>query len=304
MYPLTEINVSRVTGRWLRSAEIEPIQVGPLAAAQEAEVMEFLSERSSHTFGMAGFIRLNGLVSPHNRGTFYGCRDSEGRLQGVALIGHYILFEARNDAVIEAFARLAQDCRSAHMLLGEQEPVQTFWENYAEKGQAVRLECRELLFEQRFPVEVREEVPGLRLATQDDLELVVPAHAQTAFDESGINPLETDPEGFRQRCARRIAHGQTWVWVEDGRLIFKADVITDTPEVVYLEGVWVNPADRSKGYGLRCMSQLTRTLLTRSRSVCLLVNEKFKAARRFYKRAGYRMLSYYDTIYLKQENPC
>ena len=51
------------------------------------------------------------------------------------------------------------------------------------------------------------------------------------------------------------------MWVEDGTLMFKADVITDTPEVVYLEGVWVDPSERGNGNGLRCMSQLNREFL-------------------------------------------
>lgn len=301
MYPLTEINASRMETPGFRATQSEPLIVEELGAEQEAEVMEFLGEQPSHTFGMIGFIRTNGLVSPHNQGAFYACRDKDRQLQGVALIGRYLLLETRSDAAIEAFARLAQDCRSAHMLLGEQEQIETFWDYYGDGGQAARRYCRELLFEQRWPVEVREAVPGLRLATLDDLDLVVPAHAQTAFDESGIDPLKENPEGFRKRCARRIEQGQTWVWVEEGRLMFKAEVLTDTPEVTYLEGVWVAPAERGKGVGLRCMSQLTRELLSRTASVCLLVNEGFQAAQRFYKRAGYKFVSHYDTIFLKQE---
>jgi ribosomal protein S18 acetylase RimI-like enzyme len=253
---------------------------------------------------MAGFIRTNGLVSSHNRGTFYACRDNDGHLLGVALIGHYILFETRSDAAIEAFARLAQDRRTAHMLLGEQDKVEIFWHYYAAGGQAPRLFCRELLFEQGWPVAVRPLVPGLRLANLDDLELVVPAHAQSAFDESGVDPLAVDAEGFRKRCARRIEQGQTWVLVEDGRLMFKAEVITDTPEVVYLEGIWVDPAERGKGIGLECMSELSRELLMRTRSLCLLVNEKSEAAQRFYKKAGFKLVSYYDTIFLNADKPC
>ncbi|HSB09257.1 MAG TPA: GNAT family N-acetyltransferase [Blastocatellia bacterium] len=301
MYPLIEIKASRMDAPDFPATQSEPLIVEELRAEQEAEVLEFLGERPSHTFGMTGFIRTNGLVSPHNFGAFYACRDKRGQLQGVALIGRYILLETRSDAAIEAFARLAQACRNAHMLLGEQETVETFWHYYGDGGQAARLYCRELLLEQRCPVQVWEAVPGLRLATLDDLDLVVPAHAQTAFDESGIDPLEENPEVFRNRCARRIEQGQTWVWVEEGRLMFKAEVLTNTPEVAYLEGVWVGPAERGKGVGRRCLSQLTRHLLANTRSVCLLVNERFRAAQHFYKKAGYKFISHYDTIFLSPE---
>jgi uncharacterized protein len=302
MYPLTNLSASITNHQMIPLPESEPVVIERLAAQHEAETLEFLGQRPSHTFGMCGFIRNNGLVSPHNRGSFYGCRNEAGQLVGVALIGHFILFETRSDAAIEAFARLAQNHSNASMLLGEQDKVEAFWSSYSEGGQAARLSCRELLMEKRWPAAVEEEVKGLRLATLDDLDLVVPAHAQTAFKESGVNPLEIDPEGFRKRCARRIEKGQTWVWAEEGRLFFKADVITDTPDVIYLEGVWVDPAERGKGYGLRCMSQLTQELLKRTKAVCLLVNENFHDAQSFYKKAGYRLVSYYDTIFLNQES--
>jgi predicted GNAT family acetyltransferase len=301
MYRQTEIDNSRMNLTGFSVREREPLMVEELRAEQEAEVMDFLRERPAHTFGMAGFIRTNGLVSAHNRGSFYACRDRAGKLEGVALIGHYILFEARSERAIEAFAHLAQDCRIAHMLLGDQDEIQTFWNYYAEKGQEPRLFCRELLLEQSCPTEVSQVAPRLRLAELDDLDMIVPAHAQLAFDESGINPLTTNPDEFRQRCARRIEQGQTWVWVEEGTLMFKADVITDTADVVYLEGVWVDPQERGKGHGLKCMSELSGEMLRRTRTVCLLVNERFEAAQRFYKRAGFSVVGNYDTIFLKKQ---
>src|SRR6185436_12983053 len=64
------------------------VAVTELTEDDRNEVFAFLAERPLHTVAMAGFIRDNGFDSPHNRGTFYGCRNSEGRLEGVALIGH------------------------------------------------------------------------------------------------------------------------------------------------------------------------------------------------------------------------
>ncbi|MFY9611703.1 MAG: GNAT family N-acetyltransferase [Blastocatellia bacterium] len=302
MYPLTKMNVNTADRQALRPAGRGPLSVDKLTAEDEAEVLAFLAERSIHTFGMAGFIRSNGIVSPHNRGAFYACRDRQGRLEGVALIGHFILFETRSDAAIKAFARLAQKHSDVYMLLGEREKVEVFWGYYAKGGQAPRLFCRELLMEQRWPIEVYDEVAGLRLATTDDLDLVVPAHAQTALQDSGEDPLVTNPVGFRQRCAHRIEQGRTWVLVNDGRLIFKAEVVADTPAVIYIEGVWVDPGERGKGYGKRCMSQLTKNFLGRAESVCLLVNERFREAQALYRKVGFRLISSYDTIFLQREH--
>ena len=247
---------------------------------------------------MMSFIRDNGFESSLNRGDFYACRNEQGELTGVALIGHHILFAAKCAEAIGAFARQARERRDAHVIVGERESAAQFWANYALADESPLLIQRELLLEQKWPIEVREFVQGLRLAVPADIELVAVVHAQMAFDESGINPLEVDREGFLARIARRVEQGRIWVWVEDGRLIFKTDISSHTPEVIYLEGVYVNASERGNGYGLRCLSQLSRELLSRAKSLCLLVNEQNRQAQVFYRRAGYKLHSHYDTIYL------
>ena len=281
------------------SASLLTIQA--LGAEHQAEVLAFLAARPVHTVFMAGFIRDNGLVSDFNRGTFYGCRDRKGRLQGVALIGHATLVEA-GEGALAAFAQLAQYCPAAYMILGEREKVERFWSYYARSGQTPRQASRELLFEQHQPLEVHEPVPGLRLATPDDLEIVLPLYAHMVNAESGVNPLEVDAAGFQQRWLRRIKQDRVWVWIEDGRLIFNADIICDTPDCIYLEGIYVDADERRRGYGLRCLSQLSRTLLQRSKSVCLLVNEQNQQAQEFYRKAGFTLCASYDTIFLHLKN--
>ena len=275
--------------------------VHPLTESHpEAEVLDFLAGRPAQAVIMSGLIRDNGFESPFNRGTFHACRDSEGRLEGVALVGHAVYVVATTEPALAAFAGLAQKQRNAHVILGEREAVGRFWSHYAAAGQTPRLFCRELLFEQRWPVPAREPVEGLRLATLDDLMLVMPVHAAMAYEESGVNPIDVDLHGFRMRCARRIEHGRVWVMVEGGNLLFKADIASDTPECVYLEGVYVDPASRQKGYGLRCLSRLGRAMLERTKCVSALVNEQNLAARALFNKAGYKLRGRYDTVFLER----
>ena len=100
----------------------------------------------------------------------------------------------------------------------------------------------------------------------------------------------------------RLAEGRTWVLVESGRLIFKADIQAETPAVTYIEGIYVNAQERRQGYGLRCLSQLGRTLLRRTGAICLLVNEQNREAQRFYQKAGYQLRGYYDTFFMEQKS--
>jgi predicted GNAT family acetyltransferase len=288
------------TSQYLPAAEVS-VTTYPLAEEERDEVLAFLAERPTHTVCMAGLIRDNGVESALNRGTFYGCRNSEGRLEGVALVGHATLVEARTRRAFREFALAAQGSTRTHMIMGEADSVEEFWSHYADAGQPMRRACRELLFELRHPMDVSHEVEGLRLATPDELDLIAPVHAGLAEAESGINPLEKDAEGFRARCLRRIEQGRVWVLVsEDGRLLFKADVQASTPEVIYLEGIYVHPAERGAGLGRRCMTQLNNELLLlHTRRVCLLANEENERAHSFYRMCGFKLRGVYDTIFLR-----
>jgi uncharacterized protein len=283
------------------TTEDSSLSMHPLMNERRAEVLAFLAERPLHTVVMSGHIRDNGLESHFNRGQFYACRNGEGRLEGVALLGHATLVETRSEAALAAFARLAQTHPEAHMIMGEQEKAERFWRYYARVGQEPRRVCSELLLEQRWPVEALEPVPRLRLATLADLQEVMLVQGEMAFAESGINPLEADLAGFSKRCSRRIEQERVWVWTETGRLMFKADIISDTPEVIYLEGIYVNPHERGCGYGARCLSQLAQNLLQRTDALCILVNEQSQRARAFFERMGYKLRSRYDTIFLERK---
>src|SRR6266508_2413845 len=121
-----------------------------------------------------------------------------------------------------------------------------------------------------------------------------------AVEETGVNPLEVDPTGFRERCARRIQQGRVWVCVKDKHLLFKADVISDLTEVNYLEGIYVSPENRGQGFGTRCVKQLTNILLTQTKSVCLLTKEEKSAAQACYRSAGYKLREHYETLFLER----
>jgi predicted GNAT family acetyltransferase len=276
----------------------EPCVISELNTADEPEVFDFLSTRTIHTVFMASMIRDNGLVSPRNRGSFYACRDRYGRLEGVGLLGHATVIEVRSENSLAQFARLARNCLNAHLIRGEQETTQRFWKLYANSGQKARLTSRELLFELKAASPIEGE-SDLRAATLDDLDKVMAVNASMAAHEAGVNPLQNDPGGFRSRTTRRIEQGRIWVWTHDDRLIFKADVVAETPQVTYLEGVHIHAEERRKGYGLRCLTRLSTMLLERSQSLCLTVNEKNKTALKFYEKAGYQFHSHYETIYLR-----
>src|SRR5688572_27727371 len=200
-------------------AAVPPLTTQPLKNNDGAEVLQFLQERALHNVVMSGFIRDYGIESELNRGIFYGSRDENNCLQGVALIGHATFIDARREAVIPEFARLAQDFPQIHMVLGEAELVEQFWRSYAAAGQRLRRRCREVMFEMnQVPANV-EHMRELRPATPADLQQVAALQAFLAYQESGVSPLQEDRAGFLFRCQRRIECHRVWTLIRNGEVI-------------------------------------------------------------------------------------
>ena len=290
----------------LRSVMPADRGINLLTHGSEAEALEFLSARPIHSVIMSGFIRDNGLVSDLNRGSFYSYRNRGGRIEGVALVGHATLFETSSDAALAAFARLVHNSDKVHLIMGEETRVEQFWRHFTTAGSVPHQVGRELLFEKRGTLleqrlsKRQHKVHGMRLATLEDLNVVMTTHARMAFEELGlVDPIVADPKGFPERCARRIDQRRIWVLIENGSLVFKADIVADTPDAIYLEGIYVNPEKRGQGYGLSCLKELSRSLLERTGSICLLVNERNRKAHIFYRRAGFRFRSRYTTIFIQ-----
>lgn len=263
------------------------------------EALEFLAIRPVHTIVMSSYINDNGIDSPLNRGTFFGYRGANGRLEGIALIGHATLVEARSEDALKALAYQArQSSVPVKLIMSSGHEAEDFWHYYRRGIHAPRLTCTELLFEVGFPYLVPECEFELRNARPDELMEVAEAQAEIALLESGVDPMVTDREGFLMRVLRRIEQGRVFVATEDGRIVFKAEIIAQTSEAAYLEGVYVAPHMRGQGVGSNCLAGLTLELLKRVPNVCLLSNINFIDAHMSYLKAGYRNTDSCTTIFV------
>jgi hypothetical protein len=104
-----------------------------LTDKDKAEVLEFLKQRPVHTVVMASFIQDNGMESPNNRGKFYGYRNLTGKLEGIALIAHKTLVEARSERAVAAFASVARESETPiHLIMSDNSTIGRFWRSYAD----------------------------------------------------------------------------------------------------------------------------------------------------------------------------
>jgi RimJ/RimL family protein N-acetyltransferase len=186
---------------------------------------------------------------------------------------------------------------SPRMLIGEERAVGELWDAASARMSPPRDD------RPGQPVYVLEEPPepaetGIRPATPDDFELLLPACAAAHEEEIGIDPLARDPEGFRWRTRVQIDEGRSWLWTENGTILFKAEASAWTPRAVQLQQVWVDPEARNRGYAKRGMRDLCRMLLARVPAVCLFVRPENTAAIRVYDGIGMRRtISYRSLIF-------
>ena len=183
-----------------------------------------------------------------------------------------------------AFAR--EVARAApRMLIGEENAVSELWREVRTRLPHPREE------RPGQPVFVIGTPPpagdtGLRAATPDDLDLLVPACAAAHEQEIGVDPLRRDAEGFRWRTRAQIEEGRSWLWVEDDVILFKSEASAWTPAAVQLQQVWVDPVARRQGFGARGLRDLCRLLLEQTPAVCLFVRADNAAAIRLYETVG------------------
>ena len=214
-----------------------------------------------------------------------------GKLAALCHVGANVVPSGRGCG---AFAKVAAAGR-ARMVIGEERAVGELW-NEAESRMPPPREDRP-----GQPVYVLAEPPepggtGLREATLADLGLLVPACAAAHEEEIGLNPLERDPDGFRWRTQAQIGEGRSWVWVEGGTILFKAEASAWTPEAVQLQQVWVDPSVRNRGNAQRAMRDLCRRLLARVPRVCLFVRPENEPAIRVYEAIGMRRTITYRSL--------
>jgi hypothetical protein len=214
-----------------------------------------------------------------------------GRLTALCHVGANVV---PSGADCNRFAEAAARGR-AKMIIGDERAVTELWNELASHMPEPRDD------RPGQPVYAITEAPspgdtGLRAATDEDFELLVPACAAAHEEEIGVDPLARDPEGFRWRTRSQIQEGRSWLWVEDGTILFKAEASAWTPAAVQIQQVWVDPPARGQGFAQRGMRDLCRLLLQRVPSVCLFVRPENAPAIRVYEAIGMERCGSYRSL--------
>jgi len=139
--------------------------------------------------------------------------------------------------------------------------------------------------------------PRVRRARFDEVDLVMPAAAAMFTEEIGYPPYRGSAQLYRQGTASLIRRGHTFVRVDDGEIVFKADVGSVALGVAQVQGVWVAPRWRGQGLAVPAMAAVVEQVRAEiAPVVTLYVNDFNTPARATYARVGFTEIGSFATV--------
>ena len=143
-----------------------------------------------------------------------------------------------------------------------------------------------------------EPEPRVRRVRIDELDTLLPACVAMFTEEVGVSPVAADGGAlYRARVAELIAEGHAFAYIEDGRVLFKAEVGSATAQACQIQGVWVDPALRGEGLGTRGTAAVVEHALDSvAPVVSLYVNDYNVPARKAYERIGFATVGSFTSV--------
>lgn len=184
-------------------------------------------------------------------------------------------------------------------IIGNREDVFGLWEQvatYLGPARLIRTDQPLLALVGKASLEPNQQV---RLATADEIELVLPAAAMMFREEVGIDPLRPATIGvYRARVLELLTAGRTYILMQDGQIIFKADVGVATKDVIQVQGVWVAPTHRGHRISGPALAAAITMMQQTAPTISLYVNDFNYRAIRLYRSLGFQQVGTFASVML------
>ena len=131
--------------------------------------------------------------------------------------------------------------------------------------------------------------PLVRRVRPDEIDILWPACVAMFTEEVGVSPVTGDGgASYRARLEQLIRSGRAFARIENGQVIFKAEIGAVTPQVCQVQGVWVRPQSRGQGLAAPGMAAVVaEAARSIAPLVSLYVNDFNAPARAAYRRVGF-----------------
>ena len=215
----------------------------------------------------------------------------DGTLTGLCYAGANLVPIHADDAALRAFAeRARRQGRRCSSIVGPEELVAPLWRLLEPVWGGARdvRPCQPLMLADRHPAVPAD--PAVRRVRTDEVNLLLPASIAMFTEEVGVSPVAGDGGAlYRARVTELVAAGRSFARIDNGRVVFKAEVGAATSQACQIQGVWVDPALRGQGLSVGGMAAVVDECLRAvAPAVSLYVNDYNVPARRAYERVGFR----------------
>ncbi len=183
-------------------------------------------------------------------------------------------------------------------IVGRQSDVATMWSRLEPEWPAPRDVREGQPHLQISSAPLVEPDPRVRRSTLRDLDVLYPACVAMHTEEVGVSP-ESHGGGpvFHAGVAQLVGTGRSFVRIDDGRVVFKAELAAVTPHACQVQGVYVDPELRGTGLGTAGMASVVQQALRDvAPVVSLYANSYNTAALKVYERVGFRETARFTTI--------
>jgi hypothetical protein len=285
----------------MRQAEPVPLRSPPLRVLSDADMpaaRRLLGQHLLEGLFVASRIDAAGLDARRLGAEIWGFGRG-GELSALCYSGVNMWPVGADRDAARAFAEQARRAaRRCSSIVGEASAVLRMWEALARDWGPAR-DVREdqpllaIAGDPRVPAD-----PAVRRVRPDELDILLPASVSMFTEEVGISPIGPDGGAlYRARVAELVGQQRSFARIENGRVLFKAEVGAATRAGCQVQGVWVAPELRGRGRGAAGMAAVVRAARASiAPVVSLYVNAFNIAARRMYDRVGFERVGTFASV--------
>ncbi|OOC55200.1 MULTISPECIES: GNAT family N-acetyltransferase [Nocardiopsis] len=232
-------------------------------------------------------------ISSRAGGTEVWGHVERGRLTALCYSGANMVPVNAGPAAIRSFADHARwRGRRCSSIVGPVDAVSDFWEQVTPAwGPARTIRASQPVLE----IDDEPDVPAdplVRRVRLSELNTLVPACVAMFTEEVGVPPDSGDGGMlYRARVEELVRTGRAFARIENGRVVFKAEIGAVTQHACQVQGVWVHPDLRGRGHSTAGMAAVVNYALAEiAPRVTLYVNDFNTPARATYRKVGFRQV--------------
>ncbi|GAA3376311.1 GNAT family N-acetyltransferase [Streptomyces sannanensis] len=217
---------------------------------------------------------------------------AHGKLTSLCYSGANMVPICATPDAVRAFADRARRAgRRCSSIVGPAGPTGMLWRLLEPSwGPAREVRANQpLMVTDSMPADVTPD-PYVRRVRKSEMDVIMPACVAMFTEEVGVSPLAGDGGLLYQaRVAELVGSGRSFARIEDGKVVFKAEIGAATPQACQIQGVWVAPEHRGRGLSETGMAAVLRYALADvAPVVSLYVNDFNTSARACYRRVGFK----------------